>query len=427
MMEENNKIGLILTLGFSPEPLTFAINDHKANNVCFIGTKSSIEKSLDDIIEKTNLRPSQYRCYEIEDSSEKIGGLVADIQKAYLWLSGSNIKKENIIVDATGGKKWMSSGATIVASFLGLKMIYVDAKYKEGKPDLQSMKIVPLGNAYDQSGFMIAEQGRVAFNNSSFEEAANYFSQIRPSTSSRSDFFHGLAKLSSTLGQWDRFEHYEKNISSSFEEALVLLNRAVKSVESSPEIASFLEDLERLKDEIKFLEGKQEVTKGFVFDLFFNAKRRLVVGRYDDCVARLYRTLEATSQFIFKSEYGFETASPDYSKFKSEAIDEFKKYLKKEELPEKLDLKNSFILLYFDGNVLANEIVKKTKNNLRFTLEGILSQRNSSILAHGFKPIPKEKADSFVDKMRALLKLFFDDDNVLEGNFIVPPMPKLGL
>jgi hypothetical protein len=61
------------------------------------------------------------------------------------------------------------------------------------------------------------------------------------------------------------------------------------------------------------------------------------------------------------------------------------------ELPEKIDLKIGFWLLKVLDHPVKNQVFKGKQTFKEFIFEGILNDRNNSILAHGFKPIGKEK------------------------------------
>ncbi|HHH50115.1 MAG TPA: TIGR02710 family CRISPR-associated protein, partial [Saprospiraceae bacterium] len=311
---ENKEIvkGLILTVGFSVDPIIKIIKDKSPERVIFLGTEESIGKGIDRIIEETKLKPSMYRALDFPDKSDAIGKVISKFREGFKWINSFGIKKEEIVVDSTTGKKWMSSGATMIASFLGFKMVYVDAKYNPElkEVDPSTMKIVNLGNAYDQTGFVIAEQGREAFNNYNYEEAQSYFSSIRPSLSHRADFFQGLAKLSKTLARWDRFEHYESKLSMELENSISLIDRSLKTGYSSIELVEFVDGCKVFMEKISELEATEQISVGFLVDIFLNAKRRFAVKRFDDSVARLYRTLEAVGQYFLFKDYDIDVTKP---------------------------------------------------------------------------------------------------------------------
>ncbi len=420
------KKGLILTMGLKPDPLSFAIQQYQADYVAFIGTSESFEKSIDTIIEQTNLKASSYIRYEVEDSAEKIGVLVGELQKGLTWLIDKKITKGNILVDATGGRKWMSSGATMAASFLGLQMIYIDVDYPNGKPDPNTMKVVKLGNAYDQTGFIAAEQGRIAFNNSSFQTAADYFSNITPTDSIKNEFFKGLAMISKTFEKWDRFEHYSNKISSDFDKALVTIKRALATGNTNDNLNDFVNKLEAFISTIKNIETKSEPNSAFIVDLFLNAKRRKDVHRFDDSVARLYRTIEVVGQYLLKEKLKFDSSKPDFSKISSDALEKYKALGHSVESNTKLGLKQNFELLYCADIDQAKSVIKPgRKKSLNFILEPILNNRNNSILAHGFIPIKESDMDNFFDKAESLIMEVLSDYDTWVAKFTVPNMPML--
>ena len=427
---DDNK-GLILTVGFSPEPLIFAIKKFEATHVIFIGTKDSIEKSLDKVVVETGLKPTRYQFYSIPDSSENVSLLVNKFREGFNWLKSFNIGEEAIGIDPTGGYKWMSSGMVMAASFLGLQIIYIHADYENRKPIPGSEKMVSLGNVYDQIGFVAAEQGREAFNNAAFDNAEAYFSKIRPSSSDRAELFKGLAKLSKVLGRWDRFEHYDTKISDELSEAVLLLSRSFESGGVSSEFYTFFKKIEILQEGIMELEAQKELKIGFIIDVFLNAKRRFSLHRYDDCVGRLYRTVEAVSQYCLKTEFGIIASKPNFDNINN--LDEEKK--KFEELgfgqfpDDKLSLLNSYQILYVLGSDVGKIAFNNHEDGLRFILDKGSEARNSSILAHGFTPIGKEKALRYMKNIefnliRKSLKSEFDS---WSKKLTVPTLPELGV
>lgn len=425
-MKQNK--GLILTVGLSKEPLIKTIQEFKPERVVFIGTEQSIENTLDDIIEETSLKPSKYKALDVTDSSESIGKLISKFKEGYNWLIHHSISRDCIVVDPTGGKKWMASGATMIASFLGLEMIYVDAVYdkKLGKIDPSTMKVVPLGNAYDQTGFIVAEQARVAFNSFNYEQAEVYFGNITPTLSHRAEFFRGMTLLTKSLARWDRFEHYEGTVSKDLHDSIALVERSLKTGYSSVELVSFIEDLKVFAGEIENLETQSNISEGFIIDIFFNAKRRFSCFRYDDSVARLYRTLEAIGQFFLLKDHKVDVSKKIYWEGISEPVKtEFQKVRKIDFFPEKLDLMMDFSLLKAFENSASDHFFNTNKKGVSFLFLGLLELRNSSILAHGFKPISREKNEKFIDKIESILSQIMTDYTRFSTRLSVPELPDL--
>lgn len=412
-------------MGLQPAPLIFAIKQCKSEYAVFIGTKGSLNNSLDRVVEDTDLKASCFDKIEISDSPDAIGELCSAFDKARQWLMDRNVAQSEIVADPTGGRKWMSSGATMAASFLGISMIYVDVDYKNQKPDPDSMRVVSLGNAYDQTGFIVGERGRLAFNSSNFDAAMAHFDSIRPTLSHRAEFFISLKLIAASLSKWDKFEHYGSTISGDFEKGLVLLERALKTVRGREELFVFHESLKKLRDAIAELEGGNDISVGFIVDLYLNAKRRRELHRFDDAVARFYRTLEAISQYLLKKELSIASDAPDYKTVSETAKSDFLKRSGLLELPVKLDLKKSFILLDAVGCDLVSSLFKGPKK--AFTFEKYLAIRNSSILAHGFKPVGQNVSDKFLESIEVVLEDAFGQEYIgWKERLVVPEMPALG-
>jgi len=426
--------GLILTMGNSPDPLIFSIKRLEANYVVFIGTQESFRNSLDITVAQSGLSPNQYDRLEIADSPEEIGPLCALFQKAKHWLEAREVSQ--VVADPTGGRKWMSAGAVMAASFLGIPMFYVDAQYKEGKVIPDTMKTVSLGNAYDQTGFVVAAQGREAYNDSNFEEAAGHFSRITPTLAHQKLLYQGLAGVCTQLARWDRFEHYSSSLSNELEDAIQQIETVLKSGGGDLALADFVKNMRLFRDYLVATEATKqllvatEATKqlsiSFIADIFQNAKRCIIRNRYDDAVARLYRTLEAISQYLLKHDFEIDTDEPSYEKLDKAKHAEFSANFPNQQVPKKLDLMSSMILLNVLGSPAITGLFPSGAKK-SFTFNGLLEKRNSSILAHGLKPIDQKGAEKFAEKLEQLLtSLFGEEFEGSRGLLLLPALPTLG-
>jgi CRISPR-associated protein (TIGR02710 family) len=116
--------------------------------------------------------------------------------------------------------------------------------------------------------------------------------------------------------------------------------------------------------------------------LWRNAERRAAQGRYDDAVARIYRLLEWSAQWLLKSHCDLDTSDLPG--------DRVPKNMKLSPGPKgkiQTGLMDSWTLVgeLIDGP--AAEFIKSQRE----TLLGHLQMRNHSILAHGFTPINQEE------------------------------------
>lgn len=397
---------LILTVGMQAAPVVFSLQQCEARYAAFVCTPQSERQTLPKVLDAVNLSAANWRKCVVADEPSQIGHLCLEMHQAYRWLRETcGVSAESIGADPTAGRKWMSAGGTMIAAFLGLPMLYIDAKYPDGKIDLDSMALVALGNAYDQTGFVEAETGRRHFNEGNFAAAAEIFDKIRPTISTQFDLYAGLAGIARALDRWDRFEHCQQSLQSDFDRALVSLNRHLDSViDGTAPLRDFAAGMKALAAAIESLPRDNPLGNcGFTVDVYLNSRRCIARQRWDDSCSRLYRVLEALSQFLLKKEFGFDTAKPDYERFQADDRAKIEQYC--ERLPRPVALDNGWKVLLALGHQHAGSVLKtKGAGKLQNTFSGLLELRDHSILAHGFKPIGREKVEEFATRIENLLR-----------------------
>lgn len=415
------KTGLIFTVGRSPQPLIFSIKHFNPDFIVFFVTENSKSTSLPTIINEIQLSVDQFDIVEIEDSPNAIGDLCTKLNRFYHRLLEKGIT--HVYLDASGGRKWMSAGAVMTASYLGIQMVYVDAQYKSNNPSEESMKLVDLGNAYEQTGFLGASKGRDAYNSYHYAEAAVLFGSLTPPDANKRALFKGLSELCSQLAKWDRFEHYDKSVSSGILEAVDYIQSTHNSGLMNKEVGNFINGIQSFVNYIKSFESKQELSIQFIADLFLNAERCISRKRYDDAVARHYRMLEAISQFLLK-ERGIDTADVNFSLLTDEQKEVYESHYSIQD--KKIDLYKGFWLLKSINHPIAAKVFPNQLHK-NFKFRGILNDRNSSILAHGLEPIDQERAEKFHTNLKTLLGTVFSDAfHQALSSLELPEMPEVG-
>jgi len=318
----------------------------------------------------------------------------------------------------------------MIASYLGVNMAYVDVAFEDGRPDPSTMKIVDLGNAYDQTGFLEIERGIKFFNAGAWENARVTFQRIQSHNSSLNDLAVGLSKLSDVMERWDLFSHYKVNLSDDFKEAIQVLKRVSFTDQSySQTIGVLTTDVEQLRGISDRIFNEPRPNLLMTVDLFLNAQRCIEKGRYDDGVARLYRALESLAQFYLKNDYGIDTSKPNLKGKNFNFIDKFREY-KKGYLPEKLALEDSYLLLFFaNHNILGKSVIqgfsereKRPKN----VFHNLLQKRNNSILAHGFEPIREDTAKELLGRIEQLLARSMGEEfTKFKNELVFPQIPSI--
>ncbi len=426
----NKYEAIILSVGKRWEPIVFTLERFQPKAAAFLCTPDSCH-TLDKILVQYPIPPSCYQIFQVPDDPQTIGQMVTKCYEAYSWLRDEkNYDPSTILIDPTAGRKWMSSAVTMIASYLGANMAYVDVAFKDDKPDPSTMKIVDLGNAYDQTGFLEIERGIQFFNVGAWENAKMTFQRIQSHHSSLNDVAIGLHKLSDAMERWDLFAHYKMNLSQDFQEIAQILRRVSFTNQSFSEIIKILindiQRLQKISDRI-FKESRPNLL--MTVDLFLNAQRCIEKGRYDDGVSRLYRTLESLAQFYLKKDYGIDTSKPNLGENQSTFIDEFRKY-KKGCLPDKLALEDAYLLLFFAKHeILGKSVIQgisKKGERPKNVFHKLLEKRNNSIMGHGFDPIEREIAQELLRKMEDLLANCMGEEfTKLKSEFNFPQIPSI--
>jgi len=376
-----------------------SIRNHNPDRVIFFSTEKSKNETIPFIEE-------EYKDFEIvifEDEND-----IELIKQKCDEVIGRYKQDENYtIVDYTSGTKAMSAGIILSAIENNVDLIsYITGKRDEtGRVISGTERFVSFYPSQVHSKRLYMEGVRY-FNLRMFEAAKSLFENAI-------QMYEGndvgekaklLIRLCDAYLNWDLFNHKEafeilKGLSR--EELSLLSNLGIKS------------RVERHK-ELLYKLANEQFSLEKMLDLLKNAERRFLDGRYDDCVARLYRLIEYILQFrIAEMElYKKKNNSYDVSEINLEKLPEDLRY----KYGRPLGLEASTKLLVELKDKLGSEIHSSEE------LKKILSARNYSILAHGFDPIERKTAEKFLnlakDFIFNLVKKYnkkavnFDFDNI---------------
>jgi hypothetical protein len=138
--------------------------------------------------------------------------------------------------------------------------------------------------------------------------------------------------------------------------------------------------------------------KGYerVFDMILNAERSAARGRYDDAIARLYRTVELLAQLRLDQEYEVDTSNVQVDKL-PEALRPCYQPTDSETKVQ-LGLRDAYSLLQQLDDPLG-----KAYEVVQGPLRNALTARNNSILAHGEQPVGKEAYQNLHDLVSTLI------------------------
>lgn len=207
----------------------------------------------------------------------------------------------------------------------------------------------------------------------------------------RGHYYRGLLFLAEGYAAWDV---------ADYGAALDLLRNAREELGvrfSEPALAERAVSLaDRISIHLPFLgkvRGKLSVEN--VVDMLENARRRIAdQGRYDDGVARLYRTIEMWHQWRLRV-HGISTEKVEWGKVDGEARERFLEAAGLSEPPEILPLHHARLL----DRILSGEDTQDEA-----VLRDLLQKRNRSILAHGLEPIGRDPALRFLEYVDAMVE-----------------------
>ena len=383
--------GLILPVGFSPEPLILSILAIKPNRVGLLYTDET-EKLLSRIQQETGLGLNQLDKHRIDGSS------TVDVYKAIMELYETWGRPTDIAVDITGGKKSMVGGAAMAGAVLDADIFYVDnTKFTQGKPEPGTEYLSLLDNPYTVFGDLEIDKARDLYNRHDYAGAQRIFYQLKKQVGdpNKATIYQAYEYLCTAYEAWDNLD--VSNAKESLDQLLNILGQFTSLRELDP-LRNFQLILAEQKKALECLEKIFEheqlalcIPGGFhfAFMLYHSAFRRKAQGKLDMACLILYRLLEWIEQHRL-AIYGIETSKPNYSASKINKNDLLDWYNEKRKtvdkstnmsaLPDPIALVDGFLLL----GALSDGIVTGLNWN---AFRGQLEVRNRGIYAHGMSKI----------------------------------------
>ncbi len=285
-----------------------------------------------------------------------------------------------IVIDYTSGTKTMTMSVAICSMLYHKRLNLISGKRgKEGIVISGTEKSIEqnLYSAYDK---LLFDRVKDMFNLYRFEEAKTILNQIVVLEEKEK-----YKNIIDAYNHWDKFDH----------QMAFLILKDIDDVRISQNKA-FLGELLNRKDNLQY----------YIIDLINNAARRIEEKKYDDAVARLYRTIELIAQTRL-----FEKGLIDKKRLKENMLfavqlDMLEEVLNDETMnkycngQKEKDLKHKILKLGLHKSYellsdLNDEVgTKFCKDN---TIKDILQSRNSSILAHGLQSVEKDVANNLYE------------------------------
>jgi CRISPR-associated protein (TIGR02710 family) len=397
-MNSSEPTRLLVTVGGSHVPVIRAVQQSGADFVCFVcsaddpatGQKGSHVQitgkgnlikadfrdqtpSLPNIPTQLGLAREAFQCLTVSpDDFDDIYGRVM----AWLEEQPEGIR---LLADYTGGTKTMS--AALVAAALdhgGVQLQLVTGPRDNLRAVSSGEMVMPA--SVENSRFRRAFRAALEpWENFAYDDAVARLQRIRVpmAPSLRAELTRAIG-ISRGFAAWDRFRHGEaRNLLKGFRPVM-------------------RPDIQPLLNVLDLLDHHDAPARKILplFDLWRNAQRRAIQQRYDDAVARLYRLLEWSAQWLLESQAGLDTAD-----------------LPAEAIPEQMELVPNREGKYQAGLYAAWELashhchasVKAFWEAQKSVMRNHLKARNLSILAHGSESVNREQYDAFAQWMEARL------------------------
>jgi len=274
-------------------------------------------------------------------------------------------KNDDIKIDYTSGTKTMTMTAAICSMLYGKDLLVVSGTRGSNGiviPGTEEVKRQNLYLAYDK---VKIDQIQDLFDNYRYESAEQILNTIINYENKE-----GLKILIQAYGAWDKFDHqtaldyFDKIRFNDFPE---IQDQLVKNICVLRNINN-----EKSRDKCYYI----------LASLLNNAHRRFEECRFDDGIARLYRSLELIGQIKLK-DYGLVSSNLDINLLKYEYPHVNIEYYETKKTMDgkiKLGLVEDYKLL----QSLDDEIGTYFMSNFK-AYQNFLLNRNKSILAHGLE------------------------------------------
>lgn len=408
---------LVLTVGVGRDverALAHSIHETNPVIVVFIHSAQSLGKvkACEEILQrehpslweriKDRIEYREVNATSITSAIDTATGVIDD-------LLSRGLSENDISLDYTTGTKAMS-GALAIASILRRieSVVYVDGERDEngrvmtGTERLSHERLLELFVRED------IKRAVRSFNSWRFEEAKSLLESVKDAVKKPEiqSEIRTLLGLSEFYMRCDLFD----------------LEGALASIDGGAidrEVVRGYGVLRRLDKNIGLLKAlRDEGGEGFANEpalehgalIYENALRRLEEGKYDDCVARLYRTVEFISQYRLR-KYGLDSSNIDVQRVlalgEERGCRERVARVCKErgiEAKGKVGLRDGFALLL----ALGDELGAVFDGDKR--LKELLEARNMSILAHKFIPVKKRVAEELSERTLELLERLFKEE-----------------
>lgn len=344
--------------------IAFSVQNHNPTKTFFVVSKESLNTLRlilpeitceHEIIEISN-PDSIHRVYE------ELKPKFSEIQNQF----------DHVIVDFTSGTKAMTSALAVLSTiFEADTLSYITGKRENGLVIRGTEEVQAVRPTFIISEKRLSEAAKL-FNECRYDTTLALIASITKITadSNLKESTTTLRKAAIAYSAWDKFQHY-----TAF--------KSLKSLRSS--------EFDKNKSFLGKLLKAEEKEPYWIADLINNAKRRGdIEHKFDDAVARLYRTVELIAQYRLRKEHKLEPSKLYFEQIPNVLREKWGIKATGETI--KIGLEKDYELLAAKEDIIGKKFIEDKE------IGNLLSKRNYSILAHGLEPLNKEAYQKLLSK-----------------------------
>lgn len=384
---EKDKLALFMTVGTGygedghiklAKGLIKSIEDKRPDYIVFFCSKDSI-KTIEAIKDLTV--NSRFELIDNKNYENVLLNNIDDFKDCFNTYETKFIDLKDdyeFVVDFTSGTKVMSVSIATFAMFYNIDFNVVAGDRKDGTVS-EGTELINKPNIYFLYDKILMNNIKNLFNNNRFYSAIQLLHNVVDPNLDKNEFIN----LFNAYYFWDNvnFEKafsYLSNLNLNYGYFNSLSNNLKLNINALAKICK--SPSEKLKNCY------------VLASLINNAKRRAEEHKYDDAIARLYRSFELIGQ-ISLNEYGLKSSNIDINILEKHSVSlNFINSLKQNSMDGiiKIGLIKDFNLLYELDNPIGIYFKENEKKILNLT-----KKRNDSILAHGLESQSKEDYENF--------------------------------
>ncbi|MEI6127034.1 MAG: TIGR02710 family CRISPR-associated CARF protein [Pseudomonadota bacterium] len=370
------------------KPLIKTINDCNPDYTVMIASQKSESNAL-KIKDNFQFTETEYNILKVS-TIEDIQQIFKEVNPVFRELFRAGYEPEEIVVDYTSGTKAMTGGLVLsaVANSCGT-FRYISGDRQDGVVQNETEKFINI----KPKGVFAINQIQVALRlmeELRFDSALEIFKSINKALLDEYEIklLDSVETLARAYDRWDMFDHLK--FFSEYDKVKFQYQELHKFKINQPVHTKVLAIGKVLKDE--------RTSPDVLVDLYNNALRRFYEGKYDDALARLYRASEMLAQYILYRDFQIKTGDVDLAKVPEEKRGDLAAHKDDRDGGKiKIGLKRAYALLADLGSSTGKAFVVNKE------LQGVLNERNNSILAHGTKPITEKACRKLFDVVKNLL------------------------